>query len=245
MITETAPYAPANGITAVLDTYRDTGLGGSPITTTLVTRLSMGDEVARRVVLSLRQLDLIDGEGVPTESLVAFKKAPSDEYLQVFANHLYDVYASVFAVLGKDFSSKTPVQIEDAFRNFKPDSLRKRMVTCFLGLCQYAGIIRDVPKGRPGPKASPSTMGVRSAPIPTVRPARPAIKAPRVRDAGNGETYSVDLGSGGRVTLTVLFNLFDLDQRDRDFVYGLVDKMKQYGNQPALPPGREGSDSKV
>jgi hypothetical protein len=249
MITGSAPYAPANGISTVLDTYRDTGLGGSPITTALVTRLSMGDEVARRVVLSLRQLDLIDEEGVPTESLVAFKKAPSDEYRQVFANHLYDVYAAVFAVLGKDFSNKTPAQIEDAFRNFKPDSLRKRMVTCFLGLCQYAGIVDTVPKGQPGPKKSSTTMGIRSATSSTYLRPRPVFgPSPRARaskDQGKGDTYTVDLGSGGKVTLTVQFSLFDLDHRDREFIYGLIDQMKKYGDQPALPVGREGSDNKV
>ena len=115
-ITETAPYAPAGGVTAVLEKYRETGLGGAPITPAIVQKLSVGgDEIARRVVLSLKQLELIDDDGNPMQSLVAFKKAPSTEYRRLFAAHLFDVYSVVFAVLGRDLSNKTTDQLEDAF----------------------------------------------------------------------------------------------------------------------------------
>jgi hypothetical protein len=185
-ITDQAPYAPAAGVITVLERFRETSLGGSRVTTDLVMRLSMGEEVARRVVLSLRLLDLIDDEGQPTNNFVAFKQASSDEYQQVLRDQLYDAYAPVFAVLGKDLQTKTPAQVEDAFRKFRPDSLRKRMVTCFLGLCEYAGIVAQAPKGTPGPKRGASaprrnTTGVRKAtqgPAETLPPKPPSPVTP-------------------------------------------------------------------
>lgn len=157
MFTDTAPYGTAGGITTILDIYRETGLGGAPITTELVSRFGMGQEVARRVVLSLRLLDLIDEDGQPTASLLGFKRAPSGDYKRIFADLLLDAYSQVFAILGNDFGNKTPTQIEDAFRTFRPDSLRKRMVTCFLGLCEYAGLVEHAPAKKPGPKTGGQT----------------------------------------------------------------------------------------
>jgi hypothetical protein len=179
-ITDQAPYAPAAAVIKVLETYRDTGLGGRPITTDLVARLSVGDSIAPRVVSTLTILDLIDEEGVPTDDLVAFKQATSDAYKSVLAEVLFSAYEPVFAITGRDLSGKTPSQIEDAFRTYRPDSLRKRMVTLFTGLCIYAGIVEGTltdPDSRPGPKprqAGGASSRLRNTP----RPKPPAGKNP-------------------------------------------------------------------
>ena len=153
----------------------------------------MGEEITRRVVLSLKQLELIDDDGNPTPTLVAFKKAASSEYRQLLATHLFDVYSSVFAILGQDLSGKSTAEMEDAFRDFKPDSLRRRMVTCFIGLCQYAGIIAEGPKPKPGPKSTGSS-------VPRNRPHRkppavaPAVVPPSPPPTGTSTTATLESG---------------------------------------------------
>lgn len=151
-ITTQAPYAATSAVVKILDTYRDTGLGGGPIDVALLGRLGLGNVVATRALHALGLLGLIDPDGRPTASLTAFKEASSSSYKQLLADVLYDVYAPVFAVTGKTMVGKTPSEIDDAFRTFKPDSLRKRMVTLFLGLCEYAGVVESPPKAKPGPK---------------------------------------------------------------------------------------------
>jgi hypothetical protein len=233
-LTDQAPYAPTDAVVTVIEKYRETGLGGTVITVELLNRLGMGDEVARRTVLSLKMLELLDDEARPTANLIAIKQASSEAYRGLFAQQLYDLYGTVFAILGKDPAENTASQIEDAFRTFRPDSLRKRMVTLFLGLCQYSGIIADVPKSKPGPKG-----GITRKPRPAGAGRTPPPPPPPPPTTSNGDSYTVDLRSGGVVTLGVSVKLFDLTTEDREFVLGLIDKVKEYGSQKALLPGAE------
>lgn len=179
-----APYAPTDEVVKFLITYRDTGLGGQAIEPALLGRMGMGEEIARRVVMALRLLDLINEAGQPTANLTAFKEASSDAYKQVLADLLFDVYAPVFAITGKNLAEKTTAQIEDAFRTFKPDSLRKRMVTLFLGLCQYAEIVEEVPKAKPGPKQTRTGSAPRKTPI--VKKPTPPQEPPAPKDPAAG-----------------------------------------------------------
>lgn len=68
--------------------------------------------------------------------------------------------------------------------------------------------------------------------------------APGVPAAGqnrvSGDTYTVDLDSGGQVSVVVDVNLFDLTTDDRNFVIDLVDRLKGYtrGDEQLMPEER-------
>lgn len=180
-LTDKAPFGSTGAVVKTLETYRETGLGGGPITTAVIGRMGYGNEVARRVILSLRMLEMIDDKGAPTAKLRAFKEAPSTEYREFLADHIYEVYGAVFAVTGRNIGDKSNAEIEDAFRPFKPDSLRKRMVALFLGLCGYVGITDEAPRitsPRPRQAASSRPTSAATAPTPSPAPASPASAAP-------------------------------------------------------------------
>lgn len=155
-LTDTAPYGSTEPTIRTMETYRETGFGGAPITVELIGRMGYKDEVARRVVLSLAMLRLIEEDGTPAPDFVAFKQAPSAEYKQVLRDVLLEAYASVFAITGMDLSKKTQVELEDAFRPFRPDSLRKRMVALFIGLAEYTGLVEKIERKKPGPRTGAS-----------------------------------------------------------------------------------------
>lgn len=250
MISNTAPYGSANQITKVLSRYRETTLGGGALTPALVSKLQMGDEVARRVILSLKQLELIDDDGMPTEVLRAFEKAPTDQYLSLLASHLYGVYAPIFDVLGRNISNCTMVEIEDQFRSFTPKTLRGRMASCFLGLCKFAGIIDTAPKGTPGPKpprnTSNSTSGSRVAQTRSgaSRP-KGELSTDLISVKGATELVSSTLSSGGELVIAMSGRVSDLSASERQKVFDLFDEVKILGNRPALMSGNRGESGEA
>jgi hypothetical protein len=235
-LTTTAPYASPEVVIRVLERFRESGFAGQPITTSAVQKLGIGTEVARRAVLALKLLELISDDGAPQAPLVAFKNAPSDKYLQVLADQLLAMYEGIFAFTGRDISDKTPQQLEDAFREFDQPSLRNRMVSCFVGLCTYSGLVTGA-KTKPGPRIATSAKPRGELSRATRSSAASRRHTP---SQGNDLVTQADLPSGGVVRLTVSADLVGLTGAEREFVFGLIDKVKEYGKRPAL--GR-GSDS--
>lgn len=239
MITSTAPYAAADSIIKVLERYRSTTFGGGPVTPAIVQKLQMGEEVSRRVVLSLRQLELIDDEGMPTEALKAFERAPTDQYRSVLATHLRGVYAPVFAVLGSDISAATPIEVEDQFRELTPKTLRGRMARCFLGLCAYAGITETA---APDKSVSKSTRPAASRPQRANEDKRTPKGRPQGVDLisvkGASEAVSAILSSGGALIIAISGKVSDLTTEERSKIFALFDEVKTFGQPRALNAGQ-------
>jgi len=233
-----APYAPVSTLLAVVTRHREVRLAS--LSLDVLTRMGVTESLAPRTMQSLRLLNLVDADGNPTDDFESLRVAPTPELPERFAALLRDAYAPVFEVV--DPRTATVEQLNDAFRSFTPPSQRGRMVTLFMGLMAYAGMIDETPKRRPGPK--PTTVkktGLRKLPSDGREGARAALirdvkeQSERERN-GTGDTYRVTLQSGGEVSVVVNVNLFNLTTEDRAFVIDLVDKLKGYPKAAALPP---------
>lgn len=142
-----APYGPPQTIIDLLEAYRDRGLG-TPFTPDVLARAGVSDGLTARVMASLRLLDLIDKEGMPTEQLLALAQARGDEeYKTALAGWLRETYSDVLNFA--DLEHDSPDRITEAFRGYTPAGQRSRMVTLMLGLFRYAGIIKEIPKRDP------------------------------------------------------------------------------------------------
>ena len=49
---------------------------------------------------------------------------------------------------------------------------------------------------------------------------------------------NVDLKSGGKLTLIINVDLVSLSSEDRTFVFGMIDKFKEYGASEAVIAGK-------
>jgi Family of unknown function (DUF5343) len=248
-------YAPPKAIVGALERWRDRGL---PVPVTADTLLRAGvttESLAPRTLQSLKLLGFLTDDGQPTDEFRELQKVASDQYKERLASLLRVVYADVLA--HADPAQDDLERITDQFRVYEPASLRDRMVTLFIGLAEYAGIISEVRArevtgrrgaGRAKATAARTSSGRSTPPKPQSQSSgngagspAPGLSPPGVRASG-GDSRSLTLRSGGTVTLTVSLNVFDLSTDDREFVWGLIDKMRRY-EQEASPQPPQGLGS--
>lgn len=232
MIEMQAPYAPLSAVMAVINRHRQVRL--QTIDAPTLARTGVSESLAPRTLRALEQLGLIDGEGNPSEAFERLRVASSASFQEELAGIVRQAYSPVFQVVDPTTASIT--QIEDAFRGFNPAGQRPRMVTLFTGLLAEAGLIETPPK-KPSGRALPSPRSNgRSKPPPSPKVDAPsATLALPVQKEPEGDKYSVDLRSGGTVSVSVAVNLFTLSSDDRAFVISLVDKLTGYGRDGADP----------
>ena len=150
-----APYAPSSAILDIIDRYRNRGLP-RPITGEVLGRAGVSDSLIPRTLQSLQILELIDGEGNPTETLENLRRAKESELKERMADWIRSVYADVLTFV--DPAKDDETAIRDAFRNYNPVGQQARMLTLFLGLCRAAGMRSGelVKESRPRPTARKS-----------------------------------------------------------------------------------------
>lgn len=149
-----APYAPPSAFLGFMEAVRDKDLP-TPYTTDVLVRAGVSDTLSARVLKTLKLLDLVDDENQPTDQLHDLAKAGGSEYKTRFADVLRAAYADVFQYIDP---SRDPVEkIQDQFRHYTPRGQRERMVTLFLGLCEFTDMAppreREAkPHSKPGSK---------------------------------------------------------------------------------------------
>jgi hypothetical protein len=146
-----APYAPIASVLAVIRRLRERSLP-EVLNLLELSRVGVSEGNASRTLQALRFFGLIDDDGRRTPLFDRLGRAATAEYPQVLADILRESYAEVFRVVG-DPASANEVDVNDAFRGFKPEAQRNRMVVLFIGLCREAGLMPGGPlEARPRSK---------------------------------------------------------------------------------------------
>ena len=142
-----APYAPVKSVLEVITRRRQRGLP-DPVTLQVLESISIPTGNTPRTLQALRFLGLLRDDGSHTEAFDNLARAAEAEYPELLAEVVRAAYHSVFIIA--DPANDTSIVVADAFRQYRPEAQRQRMVTLFMGLCEAAGIVdRPVRQRRP------------------------------------------------------------------------------------------------
>jgi hypothetical protein len=189
--------------------------------------------VQTQLLIAFRFLGLIDGDGKPTPSL--HNLAVKDEAARKFAlkKILEDKYAALFAL---NLTKTTPAEFAEQMSksyNVSGDT-RLKATRFFLAALAYVGVavspllLRDKTK----PIGNGGAARRRKATT-RLRPDTAGVEEDDSDDEDDdpiqvGESRYVTLRSGGTLTLSASTKFMALSPSDRNFVFGLIDKLDEY-----------------
>ena len=228
----TAPYVPWATFTNTLDALA----GNIPnrIDRTVFPGQSGGTQ--NQLLTAFRFFGFISDDGKPQPVLAAIAVPDADQRKVALRRLIEAKYADLFALnLTKTTPSELAEQMTKSY-NVTGDT-RLKATRFFLNAAQHVGVA-----------VSPLLMRDRSTSPTTSAPRR---RRGRQRQGGNGDdstprpstpppaqptvgtSRSIELKSGGTLTLSASLDLFSLNPADRAYVFGLIDKLDEYEKQNA------------
>lgn len=172
---------------------------------------------------SFKFLGLIDDAGRPMPELknLVEDKANRKAILRKILESRYS------KVVGVGLAKMTPRQFEDLMREYGMEgSTHQKVVSFFIKAAKYAELPMAPLLGK---KARSPTRKRKSGGEETNGN---RVEQPDNQEmpgaATNGRSKTVTLKSGGQLTLILSVNVFDLSSNDREFVFGMIDKLQNY-----------------
>ncbi|MEO8157407.1 MAG: DUF5343 domain-containing protein [Betaproteobacteria bacterium] len=181
--------------------------------------------VQSQLLAGLKFLGLTKDDGRPTESLHALAVADEAARKEQLKKILQERYADLFAL---DLVKTTPNQLNErmsSIYNVTGDT-RGKAVRFFLSAVGYAGIQVSRLFG-----SMATSNGARPKRRASAKPRTNAVINEEEDDlppATKGPARTVNLKSGGSLTMSATVDFFSLSQDDRTFVFALIDQMDKY-----------------
>ena len=178
--------------------------------------------IKSQLVGSFKFLNLIDEAGVPTPWLKALAEDKANRKI-----HLRKILESSYSkVVDVGLKQMTPKQFDDLMSEYGMEgSTHQKVVSFFLQAAKYADLPMSPLLGKK------TRTGIRKR-----RAGEESVNGDGITEAlstepgmlPKGTCRTVTLRSGGKLSLALEANLFDLSASDREFVFGMIDKLQEY-----------------
>lgn len=246
-----APYASTGSIMKVIEKHRQVGL--QTMSLPRLQQIGVTEALAPRTMQALVYLGFYAEDGTVTAEFDALRKVAEYDFKPRLAALLREAYASVLEVL--DPATATPLDVENAFRGFEPTGQLPRMVQLFMGLMIYAGVMPEDRRKAPPASNRPVSQSRAGAAAGKKKDTRTDGGDQRVRETGHetpppsddghgpgfvqadGDTFMLYLVSGPKITLTVKMDVMRTSVADRDFIFKLIDALRDYDTEPEQTSG--------
>lgn len=166
---------------------------------------------------SFKFLGLIDDTGRPTPVLKAVVEDKSNRKA-----HLRKIIETSYPkIIAVGLQKMTPKQFQDLIAEYGMEGeTNKKVISFFLRAAKYA----EIPM---------SNLLVRKARNVAIKRRRSNSQNFNEEQSNSfseqqGTSRTIELKSGGTMTITISANVFDLDSNDRRFVFEMIDRLQQY-----------------
>lgn len=218
-----APYVPFATFETGLDKLA--ALGGIPPKIDHTVFTQMGGLQKGQVISAFKFLGLIDAKGVPIALAdLALKKEKRPEILRaIIAEHYPNITE-------QDLATMSPGQLDAKLADKRYNvggATRQKARTFLLKAAEYSGIPLSKLLTTKGPRG-PRKGGKRNSNVTEKRTPIDYSKLEDQKPASNGTKKTIELNSGGTVTVSLDVNILELKGDDRQFVFDLIDKLTGY-----------------
>ena len=176
---------------------------------------------------ALRFLGLIDDKNRPTKDLEDLAVSDDAKQKDLLKQILKGRYAEIFAL---DLMKTTPGELSQKMGeayNVNGDT-REKAVRFFTSAAEHVGVTLS-PLFESGKKANGGTTTSKPGPKKRRSAARTSTSTGTNTDSQQpGTSKTVNLVSGGTLTLSASLDLFSLNSTDRQFVFKLIDELETY-----------------
>jgi hypothetical protein len=178
--------------------------------------------IQSQILMAFRFFGLVNEEDQPTPELHRLVEHPEKraDHIRALLQH---AYRSIF---DRDLTRMTPRMLEEAMDQYNVSGdTRRRAISFFLQAAKFA----DVPmhpllagqiRTNSGPRRRRNSR--------TVVTATDTLSMADSVTAQVGNVKSIDLRSGGKITLNVVMDVFSTSPEDREFVFNLIDLLQKY-----------------
>ena len=179
--------------------------------------------VQSQLLLAFHYLGLVKASGHPTQRLSRLVEAEGPERKEAVREMIQSSYDFAF---DRSFGLKTATsnQAQEVFeKTGASGETVRRCIAFFLAAAKDGGIpVSPYIKPHGRKRSASRKKGGSHQKLPEAAP------SPLPASNQGDESREVQLRSGGTLRLELSIDLFDLDQRDRDFVFTLIDQLKEY-----------------
>ncbi len=185
---------------------------------------SYSGTIKSQLLGSFRFLGLIEDGGRPSASLKSLVEDKANR--QAILRKLLET--SYPKIVGVGLQQMTPQQFDELMREYgMHGATHDKATSFFLKAAKYAEMPMSTWLGQKtrasGSRKKRSEFGAKGHDS-----IRDAILPPA---QVQGTSKTIELKSGGKLTLILSANVFDLNSDDREFVFGMIDKLQEYGRK--------------
>ena len=237
IIRRSAPYLPFKTFLNSLDTFSH----GIPPKLDRTVWKSQAGLVQGLIMNTYRFLGLVDDNDAPESYLENMIKQPEKRPEEL----RFLIEAQYHDIMGQnDLTKMTQKMLEEEFEKYfsVTGTTKQKAITFFLKAAKFADIA-----------LSPFLMNQIRSTSPRKKRATSKGRGPQetpeeqnggvfIVEDSNASTHSVALSSGGKMTLSITANPFKMSAKDREFVFGLIDRLQEYEKENSISESDDEQD---